>query len=54
MRRWIVGYAVENQMDAQAANSAITVGPMSYVAIACSLIVLVIATYRFIKKDNFE
>lgn len=54
MRRWIVGYAVENQMDAQAANSAITVGPMAYVAIACSLIVLVIATYRFIKKDDFE
>lgn len=53
MRRWVVGYAMENQMSATAANRAVTVGPMAYVAMACGLIVMLISLYRFIKQDKF-
>lgn len=54
MRRWIVSYAMENQMSEVAANNAVTIGGMAYVAIMCSFIVLAISIYRFVKKDNFE
>lgn len=53
MRKWVVAYGVENQMSVQAAQNAVSIGPMAYVAIACSILVMVIALYRFIKKDNF-
>lgn len=53
MRRWVVAYAMENQMSEATANSAVTIGGMAYVAIACSVIVLAISIYRFVKKDNF-
>ena len=53
MRHWVVAYAMENQMGAQAANNAVSVGAMAYVAIACAIGVNLIALYRFIKKDNF-
>lgn len=53
MKKWIVAYAVENQMSQAAANNAVAIGPMAYVAIACSILLVIIATYRFIKKDNF-
>lgn len=53
MKKWIVAYAMENNMTRAAATNAITIGPMAYVAIACSILVMGIALYRFIKKDNF-
>lgn len=53
MRHWVVSYAMENQMSESAANNAVTIGGMAYVAIACSIIVLIISIYRFVKKDNF-
>lgn len=53
MRRWVVSYAMERQMPPAAANSAVTVGPMAYVAIACSVLVALIAFYRYVKKDQF-
>ncbi|MDF7682340.1 cytochrome C5 [Lactobacillus sp. ESL0679] len=54
MRKWIVAYAVENQMSNAQAQAAVSVGPMAYVAMGCALLVLVISIYRVIKKDQFE
>ncbi|MGN1272242.1 MAG: cytochrome C5 [Lactobacillus sp.] len=54
MRRWVVGYAMENQMSRAAAENAVHIGTMAYVGMACSIMVLVIAIYRFIKQDKFE
>lgn len=54
MRRWVVGYAMENQMTGAAANNAVHIGTMAYVGMACSIMVLVIAIYRFVKQDNFR
>lgn len=54
MRKWVVGYAMENQVAHEAANNAVHIGTMAYVGMACSILVLVIALYRFIKQDNFE
>lgn len=54
MRRWVVGYAMENQMAREAANNAVHIGTMAYVGMACSVMVLIIAIYRFVKQDNFE
>ncbi len=53
MRRWVIGYAMENQISQQAVSHAVTVGPMAYVAIACGMVVMLIALYRFVKQDNF-
>lgn len=53
MRHWVIEYAMENQMSEQAANQAVTIGPMAYVAIACGIGVMLIAFYRFVKRDNF-
>lgn len=53
MRRWVIAYAMENQMSEQAANQAVTIGPMAYVAMVCGIGVMLIAFYRFVKKDNF-
>lgn len=54
MRRWVVGYAMENQMAREAANNAVHIGTMAYVGMACSIMVLIIAIYRVVKQDNFE
>ena len=54
MRKWVVGYAMENQVAREAADNAVHIGTMAYVGMACSILVLVIALYRFIKQDNFE
>ena len=54
MRRWVVGYAMENQMAREAANNAVHIGTMAYVGMGCSIMVLIIAIYRFVKQDNFE
>lgn len=54
MRKWVVGYAMENQMTRVAANNAVHIGTMAYVGMACSILVLLIAIYRFVKQDNFE
>ncbi|TSO26935.1 cytochrome C5 [Lactobacillus sp. LL6] len=54
MRHWVVAYAMENNMSQQAANNAVKVGGMAYVAIICSVVVLLISLYRFIKQDKFE
>lgn len=54
MRRWVVGYAMENQMAREAANNAVYIGTMAYVGMGCSIMVLIIAIYRFVKQDNFE
>lgn len=54
MRHWVIAYAMKNNMGQQAANSAVKIGGMAYVAITCSFIVLAISAYRFVKKDNFE
>lgn len=54
MRQWVFQFGIENQMGQQASSNAVTVGPMAYVAIACSVIVAIIAFYRFVKKDNFK
>lgn len=54
MRKWIVGYAVENQISQRAAEQAVVVGKMAYIAIACAIIVLVVSIYRVIKRDNFK
>ena len=54
MRKWVVGYAMENQMTRTVANNAVHIGTMAYVGMACSILVLIIAIYRFVKQDNFE
>ena len=54
MRRWVVGYAMENQMTREAAVNAVHIGTMAYVGMACSIMVLIIAIYRVIKQDNFD
>ena len=54
MRKWVVGYAMENQLAREAANNAVHIGTMAYVGMACSILVLIIATYRVIKQDHFE
>lgn len=54
MRKWVVGYAMENQMTRTAAENAVHIGTMAYVGMACSIMVLIIAIYRFIKQDKFE
>ncbi|WEV70792.1 cytochrome C5 [Lactobacillus sp. ESL0785] len=54
MRKWIVAYAMENQMSQAQAQAAVSVGPMAYVAMGCALMVLIISVYRVIKKDQFE
>lgn len=54
MRKWITAYGMENQMSQQAASNAVSIGPMAYVAIACAILVMLIAFYRFVKKDQFK
>ncbi|WEV38599.1 cytochrome C5 [Lactobacillus sp. ESL0680] len=54
MRKWIVAYAMENQMSQAQAQAVVSVGPMAYVAMGCALMVLIISIYRVIKKDRFE
>ncbi|KRL80268.1 d-ala,d-ala ligase [Lactobacillus ultunensis DSM 16047] len=54
MRKWVVGYAMENQITRTVANNAVHIGTMAYVGMACSILVLIIAIYRFVKQDNFE
>lgn len=54
MRKWVVGYAMENQVAREAANNAVHIGTMAYVGMACSIMVLIIAIYRVIKQDKFE
>lgn len=54
MKKWVVGYAMENQMTRAAAVNAVHIGTMAYVGMACSMLVLIIAIYRFVKQDNFE
>lgn len=54
MRKWVVGYAMENPITRTVANNAVHIGTMAYVGMACSILVLIIAIYRFVKQDNFE
>lgn len=54
MRKWVVAYAMENRMPQQNAQNAVSIGGMAYVAMACAILVLVIAIYRVIKKDDFS
>ncbi|MDF7638034.1 cytochrome C5 [Lactobacillus sp. ESL0791] len=54
MRKWVIEYAVENQMTQQNAQNAVSVGGMAYVAMACAVMVLLISIYRVIKRDKFE
>lgn len=54
MNKWIVAYAMENQMTHAQAQAAVHVGPMAYVAMLCAILVLVIAIYRVFKQDRFE
>lgn len=54
MKKWVVEYAIENQMSQQAASNAVNIGTMAYVAMGCAILVMGISLYRFIKKDQFE
>lgn len=54
MKKWVIGYAMENQVERAVANNAVHIGTMAYVGMACSIMVLVIAIYRVIKQDKFE
>lgn len=51
MKKLVIQYAIDNQMPANMAESAFSIGSMAYVAMGCSLIVLVMAIYRVLKKD---
>ncbi|GFZ26428.1 cytochrome C5 [Lactobacillus corticis] len=54
MKKWIVEYAVANNLSEAAANNAISVGPMAYIAMVCAIAVFVIAVYREFKHDKFN
>lgn len=54
MKGWVTAYGMENQLSQAAASNAVSVGTMAYVAIGCSFLVMIIAFYRFIKKDKFN
>lgn len=54
MNRWVIQYAVENQMSQAAAENAVQVGGMVYPAIISAVFVFILAIYREIKKDEFE
>lgn len=53
MRKWVISFGMENQLSQQAATSAVSIGAMAYVAMGCAIVVMLIAFYRFVKKDNF-
>ena len=53
MRKWVVQYAIENQMSQVAANNAVQIGSMVFPAIAAAVFVFVLAIYREIKHDEF-
>ncbi|RMC38671.1 MULTISPECIES: cytochrome C5 [unclassified Lactobacillus] len=54
MRKWIVAYAMENRLAHEQAMAAISIGPMAYIAMLCSILVLMISIYRIIKQDKFD
>jgi membrane protein YdbS with pleckstrin-like domain len=54
MRHLVVQYGLENQMSLKAAQSAISIGSMAYLAIFCSYLVLAVSIYRTLKKDQFD
>ena len=53
MNRWVISYAVQNQMSQAAAENAVQVGGMVYPAIISAVFVFILAIYREIKKDEF-
>lgn len=53
MHKWVTEYGIENQMTQMVASNAFSIGKMAYVAIGCSIGVMLLSLYRFIKKDNF-
>lgn len=54
IRHWANVYAVNHQISQAQISQAFSIGYMAYIAIACSIVVFVIAVYRSIKQDNFE
>ncbi len=53
MKKWVVQYAIENQMSQIAANNAVQVGGMVFPAIVSAIFVFILAIYREIKRDEF-
>lgn len=53
MKKWVVQYAIENQMSQIAANNAVQVGGMVFPAIISAIFVFILAIYREIKRDEF-
>ena len=53
MKKWVVQYAIENQMSQIAANTAVQVGGMVFPAIVSAILVFILAIYREIKRDEF-
>ena len=53
MKKWVVQYAIENQMSQIAANTAVQVGGMVFPAIVSAIFVFILAIYREIKRDEF-
>ena len=53
MKKWVVQYAIENQMSQIAANDAVQVGGMVFPAIVSAIFVFILAIYREIKRDEF-
>ena len=53
MKKWVVQYAIENQMSQIAANTAVQVGGMVLPAIVSAIFVFILAIYREIKRDEF-
>lgn len=53
MKKWVVQYAIENQISQIAANNAVQVGGMVFPAIISAIFVFILAIYREIKRDEF-
>lgn len=53
IKKWANEFAINHQINVNQINQAFSVGYMAYFAIICAVIILVIACYRSIKKDNF-
>ncbi|MST87676.1 cytochrome C5 [Lactobacillus porci] len=53
MKKWVVQYAIENQMSQIAANNAVQVGGMVFPAIISAIFVFILAIYREFKRDEF-
>lgn len=53
IKRWANQFAINHQIDPGQISQAFSIGYMAYPAMICAIVVLVVAIYRSVKRDNF-